>query len=181
MRHSEFVINRLDVKLITSSFFQWQDILQIIIPRSSALAAAAAGGGDNSSYEEGHTTCPICLSPPTAPRMTKCGHVSLLVPHRQSQLLTFILICRSSVFRAYYIISVHQKTPSGLVVRSVSTRSMRNSSRVFTGLPRPITWIMVPMMPGLSHRLHCPLLVTVRRRLPSLDQLCECGSCSVLR
>jgi hypothetical protein len=56
-------------------FFQWQDILQIIIPRSSALAAAAAGGGDNSSSEEGHTTCPICLSPPTAPRMTKCGHV----------------------------------------------------------------------------------------------------------
>ncbi|KAH9996075.1 hypothetical protein BJV77DRAFT_1059579 [Russula vinacea] len=56
-------------------FFQWQDILQIIIPRSSALAAAAAGGGDNSSKEEGHTTCPICLSPPTAPRMTKCGHV----------------------------------------------------------------------------------------------------------
>lgn len=56
-------------------FFQWQDILQIIIPRSSALAVAAAGGGNNSFREEGHTTCPICLSPPTAPRMTKCGHV----------------------------------------------------------------------------------------------------------
>jgi len=60
-------------------FFQWQDILQIIIPRSSALAAAAAGGGHSLSHEEGHTTCPICLSPPTAPRMTKCGHVSLLL------------------------------------------------------------------------------------------------------
>ncbi|THV05929.1 hypothetical protein K435DRAFT_646331, partial [Dendrothele bispora CBS 962.96] len=23
----------------------------------------------------GHTTCPICLSPPTAPRMTTCSHV----------------------------------------------------------------------------------------------------------
>lgn len=56
-------------------FFQWQDILQIIIPRSSALAAAAAGGGNNPSHEEGHITCPICLSTPTAPRMTKCGHV----------------------------------------------------------------------------------------------------------
>ncbi|KAI0308369.1 hypothetical protein B0F90DRAFT_1682232 [Multifurca ochricompacta] len=56
-------------------FFQWQDILQIVIPLSSALAAAAAGGGDNPSHSEGHTTCPICLSPPTAPRMTKCGHV----------------------------------------------------------------------------------------------------------
>ena len=25
------------------------------------------------------TTCPICLSPPSAPRMTKCGHVRNLV------------------------------------------------------------------------------------------------------
>ncbi|KAI0066512.1 hypothetical protein BV25DRAFT_1878482 [Artomyces pyxidatus] len=55
-------------------FFQWHDILQIIIPRNSALASAA-GGGDGAAQEEGHTTCPICLSPPTAPRMTKCGHV----------------------------------------------------------------------------------------------------------
>ncbi|KAF9502266.1 hypothetical protein BDN71DRAFT_1406276 [Pleurotus eryngii] len=52
-------------------FFQWQDILQVIIPRSSALASAGAGA----SQEEGHTSCPICLAPPTAPRMTKCGHV----------------------------------------------------------------------------------------------------------
>ncbi|KAJ7664943.1 hypothetical protein B0H17DRAFT_295036 [Mycena rosella] len=52
-------------------FFQWQDILQVIIPRSSALASAAASGEER----EGHTSCPICLSPPTAPRMTKCGHV----------------------------------------------------------------------------------------------------------
>ncbi|KAK7465538.1 hypothetical protein VKT23_005512 [Stygiomarasmius scandens] len=41
-------------------FFQWHDILQVIIPRNEGT---------------GHTTCPICLSPPTAPRMTKCGHV----------------------------------------------------------------------------------------------------------
>ncbi|KAF5374830.1 hypothetical protein D9758_000560 [Tetrapyrgos nigripes] len=41
-------------------FFQWHDILQVIIPRTEGT---------------GHTTCPICLSPPTAPRMTKCGHV----------------------------------------------------------------------------------------------------------
>ncbi|KZP25367.1 hypothetical protein FIBSPDRAFT_1041511 [Athelia psychrophila] len=55
-------------------FFQWQDILQVIIPRSSALATAAASGAQ-SGQDEGHTTCPICLSPPVAPRMTKCGHV----------------------------------------------------------------------------------------------------------
>ncbi|KAF8808007.1 hypothetical protein BYT27DRAFT_7139655 [Phlegmacium glaucopus] len=55
-------------------FFQWQDILQVIIPRSSALASAAASG-KLCTQEEGYTTCPICLSPPTAPRMTKCGHV----------------------------------------------------------------------------------------------------------
>ncbi|KAJ7070552.1 hypothetical protein C8F01DRAFT_1206344 [Mycena amicta] len=48
----------------------YTDILQVIIPRSSALASTATG-----ESKEGHTTCPICLSPPTAPRMTKCGHV----------------------------------------------------------------------------------------------------------
>ncbi|KAI3622050.1 ring finger domain protein [Moniliophthora roreri] len=51
-------------------YFQWNDILQVILPRTSALASAVA----NRDYE-GHTTCPICLSPPTAPRMTKCGHI----------------------------------------------------------------------------------------------------------
>ncbi|KAH7923901.1 hypothetical protein BV22DRAFT_1091966 [Leucogyrophana mollusca] len=55
-------------------FFQWQDILQVLIPRLSAFASAASGG-EHLSQEEGMTTCPICLSPPTAPRMTKCGHV----------------------------------------------------------------------------------------------------------
>ncbi|EUC56692.1 alkylbase DNA N-glycosylase, putative [Rhizoctonia solani AG-3 Rhs1AP] len=49
-------------------FFQWEDILQILVPRSSAFASAGTAA-------EGITTCPICLSPPTAPRMTKCGHV----------------------------------------------------------------------------------------------------------
>ncbi|KAL0068544.1 hypothetical protein AAF712_004259 [Marasmius tenuissimus] len=51
-------------------YFQWNDILQVIIPRTSALASAAAN-----QDSEGHTACPICLSPPTAPRMTKCGHI----------------------------------------------------------------------------------------------------------
>jgi len=55
-------------------FFQWHDILQVIVPRSSALASAASAG-EPLDQVEGNTTCPICLSPPTAPRMTKCGHV----------------------------------------------------------------------------------------------------------
>lgn len=55
-------------------FFQWHDILQVIIPRTSAMAAASLRG-ESASQEEGFTTCPICLAPPTAPRMTKCGHV----------------------------------------------------------------------------------------------------------
>ena len=66
-------------------FFQWQDILQVIIPRSSALASAAASG-ELFGQDEGHTTCPICLSPPNAPRMTKCGHVSSI----QDKSLTFL-------------------------------------------------------------------------------------------
>ncbi|KLO07707.1 hypothetical protein SCHPADRAFT_909229 [Schizopora paradoxa] len=55
-------------------YFQWQDILQVIIPRYSALEAAAGKHGDQADGE-GLTTCPICLSTPSAPRMTKCGHV----------------------------------------------------------------------------------------------------------
>lgn len=55
-------------------FFQWHDILQVIVPRSSA-SASATGSGAIGNHDEGITTCPICLSPPTAPRMTKCGHV----------------------------------------------------------------------------------------------------------
>lgn len=60
---------------VRNSFFQWHDILQVIIPRTSALASAASSG--ESELDEGNTSCPICLSSPTAPRMTKCGHVSL--------------------------------------------------------------------------------------------------------
>ncbi|KAH8099309.1 hypothetical protein BXZ70DRAFT_943220 [Cristinia sonorae] len=55
-------------------YFQWHDILQVIVPRTSAVASAA-GSEHHVAQAEGLTTCPICLSPPTAPRMTKCGHV----------------------------------------------------------------------------------------------------------
>jgi len=55
-------------------YFQWHDILQVIIPRTSAVASAA-GSEHQVAQAEGLTTCPICLSSPSAPRMTKCGHV----------------------------------------------------------------------------------------------------------
>ncbi|KAG6919053.1 hypothetical protein DXG01_009763 [Tephrocybe rancida] len=55
-------------------FFQWPDILQVIVPRSSALASASASGMQ-AEHEQDNTNCPICLSAPTAPRMTKCGHI----------------------------------------------------------------------------------------------------------
>ncbi|EGO04837.1 hypothetical protein SERLA73DRAFT_173968 [Serpula lacrymans var. lacrymans S7.3] len=55
-------------------FFQWHDILQVLIPRSSALASVSSAGATYNE-KEGLTTCPICLSPPTVPRLTKCGHV----------------------------------------------------------------------------------------------------------
>ncbi|KAF5352383.1 hypothetical protein D9756_005809 [Leucocoprinus leucothites] len=57
-------------------FFQWSDILQVIIPRSSVLASATAPGEQAlPAQDDSQTNCPICLSPPTAPRMTKCGHI----------------------------------------------------------------------------------------------------------
>lgn len=56
----------------------WADILQVVIPTSSALTGvgtfAPVSDQPREPAHEG-AACPICLSPPTAPRMTKCGHV----------------------------------------------------------------------------------------------------------
>ena len=144
---------RPDLPLIVHRFFQWQDILQIIIPRSSALAAAAAGGGNNPSREEGHTTCPICLSSPTAPRMTKCGHVSNILRRCSSQPLTLANFPRCSVSNAYCTIWVHQKIPNGPAVRSVLTRSTKSNSRASIGLLHLLT-LMMTMTTVLDRRHH---------------------------
>lgn len=95
-----------------SSFFQWQDILQVIIPRTSAMASASSKG-ESMSQEEGFTTCPICLAPPTAPRMTKCGHVRLEHPH-----LRLSLDCsrRYSVSRVFSISSGPRRTNGSAVL-----------------------------------------------------------------
>ncbi|EKM83967.1 hypothetical protein AGABI1DRAFT_67079 [Agaricus bisporus var. burnettii JB137-S8] len=60
-----------DMHVSHTTFFQWQDILQVIIPRSPVLTFASP----SFPQDDNQTACPICLSPPTAPRMTKCGHI----------------------------------------------------------------------------------------------------------
>ncbi|KAJ9479148.1 RING-finger protein MAG2 [Pseudozyma hubeiensis] len=59
-------------------YLNWADILQVVIPTSSALAGVGSSAPiSDQPLEPAHegAACPICLSPPTAPRMTKCGHV----------------------------------------------------------------------------------------------------------
>ncbi|KAL9940200.1 hypothetical protein V8E36_000905 [Tilletia maclaganii] len=62
-------------------YLPWSHILQVLIPTSSALSGATTGllpaqAQDSDSQDQhGAAACPICLSPPSAPRITRCGHV----------------------------------------------------------------------------------------------------------
>ena len=62
-------------------YLNWADILTVLIPTTSALSSASHMNALPASLQQPSlelhegATCPICLSPPTAPRMTKCGHV----------------------------------------------------------------------------------------------------------
>lgn len=61
-------------------YLNWSDILTVLIPTSSALSTASHVNAMSISQQpplERHegAACPICLSPPTSPRMTKCGHI----------------------------------------------------------------------------------------------------------
>jgi hypothetical protein len=50
--------------------------MQILVPYADGTLAA-----------EGNGSCPICLTAPVAPRMTKCGHVSAMYFQLLSNLL----------------------------------------------------------------------------------------------
>ena len=60
----------------------WPHIAQVVVHISSDLSVANAGSRAAHAAASGLTvsdnTCPICLSPPAAPRITKCGHVFCL-------------------------------------------------------------------------------------------------------
>lgn len=47
----------------------WDDIVQVILSATSDPVVSTPAGSHSD------TTCPVCLSPPVAPRMTRCGHV----------------------------------------------------------------------------------------------------------
>ena len=57
-------------------FFEWPDVLQVIIPTASALSSTIAASSLDHSHDESDLqpsipTCPICLSVPTAARMVR--------------------------------------------------------------------------------------------------------------
>ncbi|KAK9896415.1 hypothetical protein P389DRAFT_189979 [Cystobasidium minutum MCA 4210] len=58
-------------------YFNWPDVLQVLVPISTVLPAAAhpIEGPSTASADSLLPSCPICLSEPVAPRMTKCGHI----------------------------------------------------------------------------------------------------------
>lgn len=57
-------------------YLNWHDILTVLIPTTSTLSSVSTVNSvTNQSDSHEGASCPICLSSPTAPRMTKCGHV----------------------------------------------------------------------------------------------------------
>ena len=124
------------------SFFQWQTyVLQIIIPCNNSL------------HEEGHMTCPICLSPPSHLAKPSLDASYSTLPIAATHLH---FICRSSVSHAYCIILVNQRIPSGLVVDSETTQECLLPSHLDDnpdgGRPQPSSSSDTPV-PGSTLRM----------------------------
>lgn len=79
---------------VADIYFNWPDVLQVLVPTSSVLPGAAQTIEGPSSVDSLLPSCPICLSEPVAPRMTKCGHIFCESCHllSQSHNLTYFTI-----------------------------------------------------------------------------------------
>ncbi|KAM0746132.1 hypothetical protein T439DRAFT_330104 [Meredithblackwellia eburnea MCA 4105] len=61
--------------------FDWDDVLQVVVDTTTKLAVDDEEqhfAESSAALVAGTQTCPICLSEPTAARMTRCGHVYCL-------------------------------------------------------------------------------------------------------
>lgn len=159
------------------SFFQWPDILQVIIPRSSALAyAATTGENPLFAQDDAQTNCPICLSPPSAPRMTKCGHVS------HNMLFITMVIVNILSFRYFAshasCITWVPPTKNGPDAQFVLTQSMSENSSVSSGSTNPSMAKMRQLAPALRRPRPRPHLTTLLRLYPSWDRRFVCASCN---
>ena len=55
----------------------WPNVAQVVVCSAGDWTVRSAAGAQPSALHatQQELTCPICLSPPTAPRITRCGHV----------------------------------------------------------------------------------------------------------
>ncbi|TIB76594.1 hypothetical protein E3Q23_01720 [Wallemia mellicola] len=92
------------LKPSTNSDFQWNDILQVIVPTISPL--------ESFNLHSEPATCPICLDRHTAPRMLLCGHIFCLhcllqhLSNSENQKFTKCAVC-GDVFYLKNVKPVH--------------------------------------------------------------------------
>lgn len=118
-------------------YLNWSDILTVLIPTSSALSTASHVNALSTSQQpsldlhEG-AACPICLSPPTSPRMTKCGHV-----YCYPCILHYLTI-NEAASGASTPSSYHQHVPGASRPAVLATNSSSNSAPKWKRCP--ICW-----------------------------------------
>lgn len=71
------------------------------MPTSSPLSNAIPSSNDDDFEDENEAdqTCPICLSKPSAARMTKCGHIFCKFPNDKMFISACVLIVGGAWFR----------------------------------------------------------------------------------